>query len=200
MGKIKPTDGDLTINHLMDVYQRSRHDRHLTMIERKEEHAAVKPLLTRIQDAYNKHDGTMDVPELVYLIGMNKINIHGPDDKTVSAEAVAQSNKEIDKVIAIGLKGIREENRKLRAEKLQAEGVLEAGTGANSDFQKRVGSAIRKDQDKDKSFVDRFADVSIRTTQSALSKIGVLPKRPESYISAADPTELIGGDSGIRLG
>lgn len=198
VGKLKPTDANIYDNHLIDVYQRARHDRHLPMIESKEEHAALKPLIKRLADAYNEHDGKMDVGELVYLIGMGKINIHGPDQKTVSAEAVAQSNKEIDKILSIGLKGIREENRLKRAEALVTEGKIAApGNAKDASFQQRLGNLLRAEKDHGKSFVDKVADASIRGTQGALSRLGMLPKRPESYISAQDPTELIGADSAV---
>lgn len=200
IGKIKPTDGYITENHLMDIYQRCRHDRGHPMIEWKEEHKAIKPILKRLVDAYNEHDGKIDVPEIVYLFGMNKINVHGPDNRTLSPEAVAESNKNIDHVIEVGLEGIREENRKKRASVMDlASPTTDQSTSQDgSSYQERVSRAIRNEEDQHKGFVDRFADVSIRATQGALSKVGMLPKRPESYISAADPTELIGADSAIR--
>lgn len=172
VGKVKPTDGDISINHLLEIYQRTRSDQKLPMISTEEEHDAIRPLLERMVKEYNKHNGKMDVPEMVYLIGLNKINIHAADHKTVSQDAIAQSHKEIDKILSIGLNGIREENKKFHAEQ-------------NANEQMR----------HNKSFTDRFSDEAIRSTQTILGKIGVLPKRPESYISTADPTELIGANS-----
>lgn len=195
VGKIKPTDGYITENHLMDIYQRARNDRHLPMIEWKEEHEAIRPLFKRIVDAYNKHDGKIDVPEIVYLFGLDKINIHAPGQRAVSQEAIAQSHNEIDRIMEIGLAGIRAENQAQRMQKISGAETIDVRNPSNQD---RVSSILRRELDNKKTFVDRFADASIRTTQSALAKIGMLPRRPESYISAADPTELIGTDSGVR--
>ena len=192
VGKIKPTEGNINLNHLMDIYQRTRNDKKLDMIKADdcEAHTALNHLLTLMVDAYNKHNGKFDIPEIVYLLGLSKIQIHAGDGKTVSQEAIAQSEREIERVLTIGLDGIRAENKKLR----------EAGRLAeNSDTAHAKATSSRphfiNPEDRNRTFVDRFTDGAIKTSQNMFSNW--LPKRPESYISSVDPSELIGRDGGF---
>lgn len=196
VGKIKPTEGNIDLNHLIDIYQRTRNDKKLPMIaaDDSKSHQALSYLFRIMVDAYNKHDGKMDIPEIVYLLGLNKINVHGPDGKTVSPEAVLQSEREIQRVMTLGLDGIREENKKLRAQGLPLDCTPATCPGINT---QKPRAYFVNPEERNRSFVDRFTDGAIRTSQSALESIGVLPRRPESYISASDPSELIGPDGGF---
>ena len=196
VGKIKPTEGNIITNHLLEIYQRARNDQKLSMIKTDdaEAYAALNQLFTIMVNAYNKHDGRMDIPEIVYLIGLNKINIHAADGKTVSKEAVEQSEREIERVLTIGLDGIRAENKKRRE--------TEAPIADHSTSTAHVRSYTSRPnfvnpEYRSRTFVDRFTDGAIKTSQSVLGSIGMLPRRPESYISTADPTELIGTDGGF---
>ena len=195
VGKIKPTEGNINLNHLIDIYQRTRNDQKLPMIKADDgkSHAALNYLLTIIMNAYNQHDGKMDIPEIVYLLGLNKIKIHTEDGKAVSPEAVLQSEREIDKVLTIGLDGIRAENKKLR----------ENGMAIENDTSTLCARACYSrpnfvnPESRNRTFVDRFTDSAIKTSQSVLGSVGMLPKRPESYYSSSDPTELVGRDGGF---
>lgn len=180
MENLRSTGKDVTVNDLLGVYQRTRiNDLGLQAIERQEEYDALRPLLERMVDAYNKHDNKFDLAEVVYLIGLNKINIHGQDHKTLSKEAVQQSNKEIDKILEIGLAGIREENRKHN---------LEAG---NSMVHRK------------RSFREMVGDGAVEVAQSftnGISRIvsGNKPRRPEEYITPRNPGELAHWDRGVN--
>ncbi|MGE0754933.1 MAG: hypothetical protein AB7L92_07200 [Alphaproteobacteria bacterium] len=180
MENLRSTGKDASVNDLLGVFQRTRiNDLKLPAIERKEEYDALKPLLQRMVDAYNQHDNKFELSEVVYLIGLNKIRIHGPDNRTISKEAIEQSNKEIDKVLAIGLDGIREENKKRNAEH-----------GVNPLLHKR-------------SFRELVSDGAVEAAQSfsgTLSRIimGDGPRRPEEYITPRNPGELAHWDRGIN--
>lgn len=169
---LQSTGKDLTYNDLLGVYQRTRSDRKLPMIDRKEEYEAIKPILQKIADAYNRHDRKVGMSEIVYLIGLNKVNIHAEDNKTLSLEAIEKSHKEVDKLLALGLDGIREENRSLR----KAE-------GRSTDYDSVAHG---------KSFVDRLGDRAANVAHSILGKTRNKdhPKRPEEYITQRDPGEL----------
>ncbi len=179
---LRSTGKDMSTNDLLGVYQRSRSiDRGLPIIEHQEEYAALRPLLQKMVDAYNKHDDKFGIPEIVYLIGLNKINIHAADNKTISKEVTEQSGKDIDKVLSIGLDGIREENKKLR----EAGGI----------------SAVHAQHPT--SFVDRLQNTAVGAAQTfseSISRIflGTKPRRPEEYISVRDPGELAHWDRGIN--
>ncbi len=179
---LRSTGKDLSPNDLLGVYQRARHaDMHLPFIERQEEYEALRPLLKRMADAYNMHDGKFGIPEIVYLMGLGKVNIHAADHKSVSAEAVKQSEAEIDKIITIGLTGIREENRKKHAaEGLREEAVLHS-----------------------KSFVDRLSDGAVHAAQGFSEGFSKLifksrDRRAEEVITSRDPGELAHWDRGIN--
>lgn len=179
---LRSTGKDLSTNDLLGVYQRTRHvDMHLPFIERPEEYEALRPLLKKMADACNKHDKKFGIPEIVYLIGLNKLNIHADDKHTVSMDAVKRSEAEIDKVISIGLEGIREENRKKHeAEGLREEAVLHS-----------------------KSFVDRLGDKAVNAAQGfseGFSKMifGQRDRRPEEVVTSRDPGELAHWDRGIN--
>ncbi len=179
---LRSTGKDLSTNDLLGVYQRTRHvDMHLPFIERQEEYEALRPLLNKMRDACNKHDGKFGIPEIVYLIGLGKVNIHAEDKRTVSAEAVKQSEAEIDRVLTIGLDGIREENRKKHAaEGLREEAILHS-----------------------KSFVDRLGDTAVNAAQgfsNSLSRLmfGSRDSRSEEVITSRDPGELAHWDRGIN--
>ena len=171
---LQSTSKDISANDIFAVYQRTRTDRGLPIIENDSatEHQAIWPLLQRMADAYNKHDGTFGVSEMVYLIGLGKINIHAPDNVTVSNDAITQSQKEIDKVLAIGLNGIREENRKH-----SSKGSLDHKLSAKHS----------------KSFVDNISDGAFNIVQKVLRNNQRSNKhaiKTEEYISARDPGEL----------
>lgn len=176
------TGKDMSANDLLGVYQRTRvNDRGLSLIDRKEEYEALRPLLKRMAEAYNKHDGKFGLSEIVYLIGLNKVNIHAPDNKNISQDAIDASNKEIDRVLAIGLKGIREENKKLNEAK---------GLAPLTERHQR-------------SFTERFGDGAVGTAQSLsgfMSRIlsGNKPRRPEEYVTPRDPGEVAHWDRGIN--
>jgi len=176
---LESTGKDMSTNDVLAVFQRSRTDNKKPMIETKEEYDVARPLLKKIADAYNQRDKKMDISEIVYLIGLGKINIHAEDGKTVSPEAVAKSNAEIDRVMTIGLDGIREENKKLR---------IESGAG-------ELPAAI-----SNKSFTDRLADTAYKTTQSLMGvfKSKDSLRKHEEYISVRDPGELTGFNYSIN--
>ncbi len=167
---LQSTGKDLTTNDLLGVYQRTRHDRNLPMIQKAEEYDMLRPLLKKIADAYNRHDGTIGMPEIVYLIGMNKINIHMADNKTPCADLAAQSDKEIEKIMKVGLDGIREENRRKRE-----------AMGLATDYEHVAHK---------KSFVDRLGDRTVNTLQSIIGKVRKEPGHPEEYVSVRNPGDL----------
>lgn len=173
METLKSTGKDMSVNDLLGVYQRTRAtDLHLPMIEKKEEYDVLRPLLQKMTDAYNKHDNKFAIPEIVYLFGLNKINIHAEDNKTVSQDAVAQSSKEIDTVLSLGLKGIREERKKLR----EAAGMSN-GTGV-------IHS---------KTLRDRLEDGAIGAARSFAAMFRSKKNfHPEEYISVRNPGEQSG--------
>lgn len=181
---------DIVANDLKGIYQRARTDRKLPIVgpvsftkglqivspTARQENDSLRELLTRMADAYNKHDGKFSIAEIVYLIGENKINIYAADNKTFSPEAVAQSHREIDKVLALGLEGISKENQLHRAQ-----------------------SAPGKTTDNQRSFTERVGNKTVNTIQGILTKAKLIPKRPEEYISERDPTNLIGvGHTGMN--
>lgn len=176
---LESTGKDMGFNDVLAVFQRTRTDNGRKMVETKEEYEALKPLLMRIVEGYNKRDGKMDIPEIVYLIGLNKINIHAPDGKNVSQEAIAASNHEIDRVMSIGLDGIREENRQ---HKLQA---------GQSDLPPSMVN---------RSFTDRIADGAYKTTQAIINSLKPSSslRKHEEYISVRDPGELTGYNYSIN--
>jgi hypothetical protein len=165
---LQSTGKDLTVNDLLGVYQRTRTDRKLEMISHKEEYDALRPLLKRIADAYNQHNDRFGISEIVYLIGLNKVSIHEKDGKTFSQDAVKKSEEEIERVISIGLDGIRKENQRKR----EAQGL----------------SSSYEDLAHSKSFVDKVGDRAVDTIQAILGRKP--KKRPEEYISVRDPGEL----------
>lgn len=173
------TGKDMSVNDLLGVYQRTRMvDRHLPVVERKEEYDLLKPLLQKMVDAYNKHDGTFGFPEIVYLIGLNKINIHAADNRNISQEAVDATNKEIDKVLTIGLDGIRAENKERN---------------------KELGRSPEK---RNRSFTEMVGDGAVETAQSFsgfMNRVvmGNKPRRAEEYITPRNPGELAHWDGGI---
>jgi hypothetical protein len=169
---IQSTGRDIIADDLLAIYQRARTDKKLPMIENESalEYKALRPLLERMAKEYNKHDGTFGVPEIVYLIGTGRINIHARDGVTLSSDAAAQSFKEIDKVVAVGLKGIRYENMQKYA--------------GMSDVEKR---ALRGH----KGFVDKIADGAFNVAQKILGNArGQDKRKPEEYITPRDPGEL----------
>lgn len=176
---LESTGKDMSTNDVLAVFQRTRTDGNKPMIETKEEYDALRPLLKKVADAYNVRDKKMDIPEIVYLIGMNKINIYAEDGKTVSQEAIAKSNEAIDKVMTIGLDGIREENRQAR---------LAQGQGEMPD-------ALAS-----KSFTDRLADGAFKATQGLVGafKPRSSLRKHEEYISVRDPGELTGFNYSIN--
>lgn len=166
---LQSTGKDLRVDDLLAIYQRSRTDRKVPMIENDsaQEHAALRPLLQKMVDAYNKHDGKLGVPEIMYLFGMNKVNIHTSDGVTVSESAVEQSMHEIDKVLSIGLAGIREDNRRMRT----ASGNIPVKHS--------------------KSISDHIADGAFGFAQRVLGATrGSRKRNPEEYITPRDPGEL----------
>lgn len=169
------TGKDISSNDLLAIYQRARTDRGLEMISTREEYDAIRPLLKKMAEEYNKRSG-FGTSELVYLIGLGKINIHEQDGHAISRTAVEQSYREIQKMLDIGLAGIREENR--------AKGQ---GNHLNS-------------HDKSRTFADRLADYAFDKSKSVLDNFrgkGRI-RRPEEYITARDPGELTSFDYHIN--
>jgi hypothetical protein len=167
---LEATGKDMDANDLWSVYQRGRTDRGQEMVEHDNAAAynAMRPLLQRMAAAYNKHDGHFGMSEIVYLMGLGKINVFAADDKTVSNEAIERSNQEIDKVLTIGLKGIREEKKRMREMH-----------GVSGD------TAIHP-----KGFSDRFSDGAIGMAQSFVKAFRKKPYRHEEYLSVRNPGEL----------
>lgn len=178
---LEATGKDIAANDLKGIYQRARSDRKLPMVSMtsRKENDALRGLLKRMADEYNKHDGRFGVNEIIYLIGENKINIHAADQKTFSQEAVEQSYREIDKLVKIGLAGIREENR-----------AKYAHSGA-------PGIASGYDT-MHRTFSERFTNGTVNTLQSILGKGSKEAKRPEEYVSERDPTNIIGVSGGMN--
>ena len=173
---VESTGKRVSADDLLGIYQRARDDSGLKRVELSDasEYNAIMPLLDRMAQEYNKHDGKFGLSEIVYLIGLGKVNIYGPDNKTISPEAIERSNKAIDKVLEIGLKGIGEENHKRNELGLPPE--------------KSCFSDALPQKRKKGGFTDNFADAAFNTSQSALSKM--FPKRPEEYVTRRDPSEV----------
>jgi hypothetical protein len=171
---LEATGRDIRPDDIKAIYQRARTDRKLKMVSRisRKECDALRELCTRMADEYNKHDGTFGMNEIVYLIGENKFNIHKADGKTFSPEAVAQSHKELDKLLTIGLSGIREEIRH-KHEMAQPPGIMH-------------------DQGIERTFVERISNKTVKGLQDILKGVHVIPRTPEEYLSPRDPTDLIG--------
>ena len=167
---LEATGKDITANDLKSIYQRTRTDRKLPMVSMtsQRENDALRGLFAHMANEYNKHDGKFGIAEIVYLIGEGKINIHTPDQKTFSQTAVEQSHREIEKVLALGLSGIREENRQRHAQ---------------------AGDIPVTEQ---RTFTERFSNRAVNTIQSIIDTARAHPKRPEEYISERDPTNLLG--------
>lgn len=166
---LQSTGKNIEVDDLLAVYQRSRTDIKLPMIENDSaaEQKAIRSVLKKMADAYNKHDGTFGVPEMMYLFGLNKINIHSPDGVTVSQEAVNQSMREVEKVLSVGLVGIREENRRRN---------VAAGIGSPK---------------HGKGITDHIADGAFGIAQKILgSTRGAKRPKPDEYITVRDPGEL----------
>lgn len=171
------TGKDMSFNDLLAVYQRLRNDKKLPMIDSPEEYDALRPLFKKMTEAYNKHDGKFGIPEVVYLIGLEKINVHTGDERTVSKKMIEASAREIDKVIDIGLDGIRKEKQKER----EAQGIPD--------------SAVLHE----KTFVDRLGDVATTTVRSVMRGIrgGKKPPEYDDYVNVHDPGEVINWNSYI---
>jgi hypothetical protein len=172
---LESTGKSIKGDDLLGIYQRARDDSHLKRVELSDaaEYKALMPLLDRMADEYNKHDGKFGMSEIVYLLGMGKINIYAPDNKTLSPEATMRSNQEISRVLDIGLTGIGEENRRRRELGLAPEKTC-------------FSEALPKRSEG--GFVDTLVNSAFNTSQSALSKI--FPKRPEEYVTRRDPSEV----------
>jgi hypothetical protein len=158
------TGKDISANDVLGVYQRTRADKNLPLIESKAELDMIHPLMDKMAKEFNKREG-FSLSEIVYLVGLNKINIHEADGKTVSSAAAEQSMREIEKVATIGLKGIRAENHSLHA----------------------------NDNPRPRTFVDRIADTAFDTSQKIITGITGKKRnfRPEEYISVRDPGEIV---------
>ncbi|MDX1974475.1 MAG: hypothetical protein SFT92_02240 [Rickettsiales bacterium] len=189
--KIESTGSDLRANDLKAIYQRARNDRGLPMVSlnSKEENDALRQLLDRMTEAYNQHDGKFGLNEIVHLIGSGAINIHEKDGVTFSLDAVTESNKAIDKVLAIGLSGIREENRKVH-ERKQALGIERGSLLEGGIVHDNV--EIRKH----KTFADRLSDKAVGAIRSVLNRTNMTAGKPEEFVSVRDPTDIV-GNSGM---
>lgn len=112
---------DVGIDDIYPIIQRAREDkglRHYTL----EEKEVLRPLINEVIERFFKRrkDKEFPVSELVYLIGMDKLNIHDAEGR-VSQSEIDKSRIEIEKLATIGLSGIREENKHKR-EALKAVG------------------------------------------------------------------------------
>lgn len=109
---------DIGFNDVFSILQRTRDDlREATGEERYRrynyaEKEAIRPLVNLIIEKFFKTK--FGTSELMYLAGLDKINIHDRQGN-ISQEAIDRSCQEIEKLAAIGIKGVREENRKQRA-------------------------------------------------------------------------------------
>lgn len=162
-------------NDLIGVINRNRNDRKLPMISSKADHEALWPVLEKLAEKLNTSD-KFDIPELVYLVGLNKLNIyaldangqeirgaHGP---VVDPTAISRAMAEIDLIDRIGLDGIGERNRQAHYQAGKAEG--------------EHGFADRIER--------RWTDTKFETFQ-ALFNLKGRDKHVE-YISPRDPTEV----------
>ena len=112
------TDGDgkqtlkkeTGVSDLLQIYQRYLEDEKKPRLS-KDEVQALRPLLQSMADKWNKQtEPKFGTPELVYLIGMGKVNVR--DEKgAISQQAIEESAKAIEHVGTVGLKGITEENK-----------------------------------------------------------------------------------------
>ncbi len=171
---LESTGKAIKADDLLAVYQRARDDSGLHRIDLNdgEAYKAIMPLLERMADEYNKHDGKFGMGEIVYLMGLGKINIYAPDNKTISQEAIEKSYVELDKVLSVGLNGICEENKKRR----------ELGLPLESS---RYGQMRSRNEG---GFVSGLVDGAFQGSQAMLAKM--FPKRPEEYITRRDPSEV----------
>lgn len=102
---------DVSFNDIWTIYHEARLDRGYPEATTAEKDA-VRPLLNLIAEKFNKThlDRKMDISALVYLFGLDKVRIHGPDG-AISAEEIEKSRQLIERVAEEGLDGIRRENR-----------------------------------------------------------------------------------------
>lgn len=162
------TGKDIGYNELLPILQRCRQDQGKPMYN-KREREALRPVLMLLSEKCNATD-KFGISEVLYLIGTNKIRIHGPDGRTISQEAIDESMKDIDHLDRVGLEGIREENRRA-FERLRREGV--------EPFQPS-------------SFADKVKGSMMNAAYNAYQMVnGKSPKSPnfqfKEYISSRDP-------------
>ncbi|NBX02707.1 MAG: hypothetical protein EBR02_01305 [Alphaproteobacteria bacterium] len=169
---IESTGKNIKADDLMGVYQRTRDDAHLKRIDigNAEEHQALRPLLEKMADAYNKHDGKFGMSEIVYLIGMGKINIYAADNRTISQDAIKHSYQDIERVISVGLKGIAQQSH-------------DRESGVSAMFAKNIPAKL-----PEKTFADSFLNSAVNVAQSI---VGKGPKRREEWISVRNPGDSV---------
>lgn len=122
---------EVTANSLIAVYNRMRTDAGLTMLDTKDDRAKVWPLLERLAHLVNDRDH-VNMPEVVYLMGMGKLNVFARDQNgnelhdasghlILNPAAYRAAEMEIERVNRIGLKGIAQENASLHTPKPRME-------------------------------------------------------------------------------
>lgn len=120
---IESTGKKFKPNDLIAVVNREREDKGLTQIKEKDERNQLWDVLQHLADKMN-NDEQFGMPELMYLVGLNKVNIFELDqqgnealddkgERVISQQAIAQTIKEIDRVADIGLAGIGQQNHQI---------------------------------------------------------------------------------------
>lgn len=114
-----------TENDVLAIVNRAREDQGLGQITDKGERETLWPILTHVCDKLN-HAHQFGVPELVYLIGLEKLNIFEKDAQgkekvgteegthVISQEKIQAAHEAIDMVAEKGLIGVAEENKQAR--------------------------------------------------------------------------------------
>lgn len=133
-------------NDLVGIVNRNRADQGLPMLDDKAERNAMYPVLEHLANCMNTCDN-FNMPEVVYLVGMGKINIFAHDaqgkeligadgKRVISDEAIQRSIAEIDRMKEVGLEGVTKENARIRREQQAQPGYIEPSK--NHGFAERV--------------------------------------------------------------
>lgn len=204
---IESTGKKFAANDLIAVVNRAREDRDLTQIQEKDERNTLWRVLEHLADKMNgdktefkgrpilksaEEDKPFGMPELMYLVGLNKINIFELDqqghevldnkgERIISEAEVQKSIAEIDRVAEIGLKGIQEENAHKQAE-AASKGFAKVQTQAGSSLPKErfaIASQAERNQ-LDRSFARS------KGIQDFVTGIFGRPRQTTDYISPRD--------------
>jgi hypothetical protein len=130
VAKVQETKQDVgrkeEADDLIGIFNRGREDAGKGMILGKAERNALWPILEKIAEKMQQSE-RFDLPEVVYLIGLDKVNPFAKDaggneikDRNghlvVDPEAVKRAYAEIDRVDELGLAGIAREKMQKRLE------------------------------------------------------------------------------------